>query len=72
MPMDIDNPDIAAHQPELPVQGGDTMVDADKDVETTGAYKPTRRLVGKQSPPQPGQSLHNWTTSRTQRRSDSI
>eukprot|EP00971_Amphidinium_carterae_P068348 1353364-Amphidinium_carterae.1 len=53
MPMDIDIPDVAAPQPELPVPGGDTIVDVDNDVETTGAYKPTHRLVGKHSPPHP-------------------
>eukprot|EP00971_Amphidinium_carterae_P193159 3833452-Amphidinium_carterae.1 len=36
--------------PELPVQGGDTIVDLDKD-KPTEAYKPTHRMTGKQSPP---------------------
>eukprot|EP00971_Amphidinium_carterae_P150893 2992123-Amphidinium_carterae.1 len=54
MPMDVDNAiphsEDAAPMPELPVQGGDTIVDVDND-KPAEAYKPTRRLTGKQSPP---------------------
>eukprot|EP00971_Amphidinium_carterae_P264225 5241647-Amphidinium_carterae.1 len=71
MPMDIDNGElhheVAAPQPELPAQGGDTIVDVDNEMETnlsTGAYKPTHRLVGiiincngKQSPPHPVRAI---------------
>eukprot|EP00971_Amphidinium_carterae_P315869 6278981-Amphidinium_carterae.1 len=42
--------------PELPVQGGEPIMDLDAD-KTTEAYKPTHRLVGKQAPPQPVRAI---------------
>eukprot|EP00971_Amphidinium_carterae_P062907 1244725-Amphidinium_carterae.1 len=46
----IPHPEDVAPIPELPVQGGDTIVDMDIG-QPVAAYKPTHRLVGKQSPP---------------------
>eukprot|EP00971_Amphidinium_carterae_P133301 2639991-Amphidinium_carterae.1 len=54
IPMDVDNPiphpEDAAPPPDLPIPGGDAIVDLDKD-KPTEAYKPTHRMTGKQSPP---------------------
>eukprot|EP00971_Amphidinium_carterae_P196310 3895236-Amphidinium_carterae.1 len=58
--MDIDNgelhPEVAAPQPELPVQGGDTTVAVDKDSAGESSW-PTHRLTGKQSPPHPVRAI---------------
>eukprot|EP00971_Amphidinium_carterae_P291604 5788754-Amphidinium_carterae.1 len=60
VPMDLDNaiphPEAAAPMPELLVQGGDTIVDLDKD-KPAEAYKPTHRMTGKQSPPHPVRAI---------------
>eukprot|EP00971_Amphidinium_carterae_P228456 4531378-Amphidinium_carterae.1 len=54
--------------PELPVQAPNETVDL-----AAAPYKPTHRLVGKQTPPQHpiraivAAMLHNWTTSHPQR-----
>eukprot|EP00971_Amphidinium_carterae_P145683 2887359-Amphidinium_carterae.1 len=57
MPMDIDNeelhPEVGAQQPELPVQGGDAIVEEDTNLSTW----PTHRLTGKQSPPHPVRAI---------------
>eukprot|EP00971_Amphidinium_carterae_P310629 6172388-Amphidinium_carterae.1 len=49
MPMDIDHgelhPEVAAPQPEPPVQGGDTTVAVDKDSAGESSW-PTHRLTG--------------------------
>eukprot|EP00971_Amphidinium_carterae_P323610 6430880-Amphidinium_carterae.2 len=42
--------------PELPVSGGEPIVDIDAD-KMTEAYKPTHRLTGKQPPPQPVRAI---------------
>eukprot|EP00971_Amphidinium_carterae_P288209 5721906-Amphidinium_carterae.1 len=58
--MDIDNgelhPEVAAPQNELPIQGGDTIVDVDNDVPADTSW-PTHRLTGKQSPPHPVRAI---------------
>eukprot|EP00971_Amphidinium_carterae_P080429 1591606-Amphidinium_carterae.1 len=54
VPMDVDNaiphPDAATPLPELPVQGGATIVDVDNDGPAEASW-PTHRLTSKQSPP---------------------
>eukprot|EP00971_Amphidinium_carterae_P349658 6491137-Amphidinium_carterae.1 len=53
--------------PDLPVQGGAPSVDIDAN-ESTGAYKPTHRLVGMQTPPQPVRAmLYRYCGSREKR-----
>eukprot|EP00971_Amphidinium_carterae_P135956 2693991-Amphidinium_carterae.1 len=54
MPIGLDipipHPEEVAPVPELPVQGGDTIVD--KDIgQPVAAYKPTHRLTSKQQSP---------------------
>eukprot|EP00971_Amphidinium_carterae_P178594 3542988-Amphidinium_carterae.1 len=51
--------------PELPVSGGEPIVDNEVDIaRTCEAYRPTHRLTGKQTPPSKAGESNRCTIER--------